>query len=95
MSADPYTIHDAAMAILDGAILGAAVAAGFAAVVVAAYVAFVVLRGVWAVLWRVLVAAVLVGRFVWRHAFPPPPPPTRCDVHGWLACPRAPSCQSR
>lgn len=88
MTGEPYTIHDAAQAILDGLVLGVGIVAGAAAVIVAALVAFAVLRGVWAVLWRVLVAVALVAGFAWRHLFPPPPPPTRCTRHGWLACPR-------
>lgn len=90
MTGDPYTLHDAAVAIWDGVVLGVAIAAGAAGVVTAAVFVFVALRGVWAVLWRVLVAAALVVRFAWRHAFPPPPPPPpppRCTAHGWLDCP--------
>lgn len=88
MTGGEYTIHDAAMAILDGLLIGVGIGVSGAVVVVAAMFVFVALRGAWAVLWRVLVAAVLVARFAWRHAFPPPPPPPRCTAHGWLDCPR-------
>lgn len=79
--------------VLDGVALLVGVGMGLCA----ALVVYAVLCGVCAVLWRVLVAAVLVARFAWAHAFPEPPPPPlppRCERHGWLNCPRSECRQS-